>query len=60
MENIKERRIMQIGYVVKDIEKSIAEYSKRLGIGPWDIYTFCPPDLRDAGTAVNQSTINLS
>jgi glyoxalase/bleomycin resistance protein/dioxygenase superfamily protein len=48
MENIKERRIMQIGYVVKDIEKSIAEYSKRLGIGPWDIYTFCAPDLRDA------------
>ena len=48
MENIKERRIMQIGYVVTEIEKSIAEYSKRLGIGPWDIYTFCAPDLRDA------------
>ena len=48
MENIKERRIMQIGNVVKDVEKSVAEYSKRLGIGPWDIYTFCAPDLRDA------------
>jgi methylmalonyl-CoA/ethylmalonyl-CoA epimerase len=48
MENIKERRIMQIGYVVKDVEKSVAEYSKLLGIGPWDIYTFCAPDLRDA------------
>ena len=39
---------MQIGYVVKDIEKSVAEYSSRLGIGPWDIYTFCAPDLREA------------
>jgi methylmalonyl-CoA/ethylmalonyl-CoA epimerase len=48
MENIKERRIMQIGYVVKDVEKSVAEYSSRLGIGPWDIYTFCAPDLREA------------
>jgi methylmalonyl-CoA/ethylmalonyl-CoA epimerase len=48
MENIKERRIMQIGYVVKDVEKSVADYSQRLGIGPWDIYTFSAPDLRDA------------
>jgi hypothetical protein len=31
---------MQIGYVVSDIEKSIEDYSRRLGIGPWDLYTF--------------------
>ena len=48
MKNIKDRKIMQIGYVVTDVEKSVADYSKRLGIGPWDIYTFCAPDLRDA------------
>ena len=51
---------MQIGYVVKDVEKSVAEYSKRLGIGPWDIYTFCAPDFGMQSTGVNRSTINLS
>ena len=48
MLDIKNRRIMQIGYVVSGVEKSIKDYSKRLGIGPWDIYTFCAPDLHDA------------
>lgn len=48
MQDVKNRRIMQIGYVVKDIKKSIDDYSKRLGTGPWDVYTFCAPDLRDA------------
>jgi Glyoxalase/Bleomycin resistance protein/Dioxygenase superfamily len=48
MEAIINRRIMQIGYVVKDVEKSIEDYSQQLGIGPWDLYTFCAPDLRDA------------
>jgi glyoxalase/bleomycin resistance protein/dioxygenase superfamily protein len=48
MLGIKNRRIMQIGYVVRDIEKSARDYSQRLGIGPWEIYTTCAPDLRDA------------
>ena len=39
---------MQVGYVVEDIEKSIEDYSRRLGIGPWDLYTFSAPDLREA------------
>jgi hypothetical protein len=39
---------MQIGYVVRDIEKSAKDYSQRLGIGPWEIYTTCAPALRDA------------
>jgi methylmalonyl-CoA/ethylmalonyl-CoA epimerase len=45
---IQQRRIMQIGYVVRDLEKSAIEYSRRLGIGPWEVYTTSPPDLRDA------------
>jgi methylmalonyl-CoA/ethylmalonyl-CoA epimerase len=48
MQDIKNRRIMQIGYVVRDVERSIEDHSKHLGIGPWDLYTFCAPDLRDA------------
>lgn len=44
----KDRRISQIGYVVRDVGKSIEDYSKRLGIGPWDLYTFGAPDSRDA------------
>ena len=48
MQDIKKRRIMQIGYVVKDLEKSIEVYSKCLGIGPWDLYAFSAPDLREA------------
>jgi methylmalonyl-CoA/ethylmalonyl-CoA epimerase len=58
MPDIRDRRIMQIGYVVRDLEKSCLEYSKRLGVGPWDIYTFRPPDLRDAiyrGNPINHS-----
>jgi hypothetical protein len=30
---MEDRRVMQIGYVVRDIEKSIEDYSKHLGIG---------------------------
>ena len=48
MKSISDRKIMQVGYVVRDLEKSAAEYSKRLGIGPWDVYTFKAPDLREA------------
>ncbi|MCJ7634068.1 VOC family protein [Candidatus Bathyarchaeota archaeon] len=44
---IRVREITQIGLVVKDLMKSLENYWKTLGIGPWRIYTFAPPALRE-------------
>ncbi len=40
---IKVGEISQIGMVVKDLMKSLENYWKTLGMGPWRIYTFEPP-----------------
>ena len=42
------RKIIQIAQVVKDLDKTMENYYKYMGIGPWDIYTFAPPILRDS------------
>ena len=41
------RKIIQIAHVVKDIEKSMKKYHEILAIGPWSVYTFAPPALRE-------------
>jgi 4-hydroxyphenylpyruvate dioxygenase-like putative hemolysin len=41
------RKIIQIAHVVKDIEKSMMKYHEILDIGPWSVYTFAPPALRE-------------
>jgi methylmalonyl-CoA/ethylmalonyl-CoA epimerase len=43
-----ERTIIQVAHVVRDLEKAINAYSKVFGVGPWDIYTFAPPMLRES------------
>jgi len=45
---IKMGDLTQVGMVVKDLQESMERYWKLLGIGPWSIYTFAPPDLREA------------
>jgi hypothetical protein len=45
---IKLGEITQVGLVVKDLQESMERYWKLLGIGPWNIYTYAPPMLRDA------------
>jgi hypothetical protein len=45
---IKMGDLTQVGMVVKDIQESVERYWKLLGIGPWNIYTFAPPNLREA------------
>lgn len=40
--NLKLPRLGQAGVVVKDIQKAIEYYSSVFGIGPFDIYDFCP------------------
>jgi methylmalonyl-CoA/ethylmalonyl-CoA epimerase len=45
---MKERKIIQIGVVVRDMEKALKQYSRVFAAGPWDIYEFAPPDMREA------------
>lgn len=39
--------ISQVAVVVKDMMKTIKNYWKMLGLGPWSIYTFAPPGLTE-------------
>jgi len=45
---IKLGDVIQVGLVVKDLRESMERYWKLLGIGPWNIYTYAPPMLREA------------
>jgi|SRR5271157_729502 len=39
--------ISQVAMVVKDLEKSMREYTETMGWGPWTIYEYKPPRLHD-------------
>ncbi len=39
--------IAQVALVVHDLERAMETYWKVLGIGPWSIYTYAPPALRE-------------
>lgn len=38
-------QVLQVCVVTRDIDKALEEYTHRLGIGPWRVYTFEPPHL---------------
>jgi methylmalonyl-CoA/ethylmalonyl-CoA epimerase len=40
-------KINQIGFVVKDLDKSMEAYWKNFGIGPWRVYTYGFPFVKD-------------
>ncbi len=40
-------RIDQVCVVVRDLETALARYWTNLGIGPWRVYTFSAPIVRD-------------
>ena len=42
-----ERKIIQIAQVVEDIDRSMKKYYEILNIGPWEVYNFAPPVLRE-------------
>lgn len=42
-----ERKIIQIAHVVRDMDRAMKKYYEILKIGPWDVYTFAPPALRE-------------
>jgi len=39
------RQVLQVAVVVKDLQKSMERYWNLFGIGPWQVYTFQPPNL---------------
>jgi hypothetical protein len=41
------RKIVQIAHVVRDIDRAMDKYYELLDIGPWSVYTFAPPALRE-------------
>ncbi|MEM2111330.1 MAG: VOC family protein [Candidatus Bathyarchaeia archaeon] len=42
------REVNQIGIVVRDLKKTLEHYWKVLHVGPWELWTFAPPNLKDA------------
>lgn len=42
-EKVAIKQVLQVGVVVKDLQKAMEQYWNIFGIGPWHIYTFQPP-----------------
>lgn len=40
-------RVVQLGYVVRDLDAAAARYSPAWGVGEWAVHTLAPPALRD-------------
>ncbi len=45
---MQERKIIQIGIVVKDLERALKHYYETLGTGPWDIHKLDSRVMKDA------------
>lgn len=45
---MKDGDIIQIAHVVRDLDRTMKSYWEKFGIGPWDVYTFGPPAMRDS------------
>jgi catechol 2,3-dioxygenase-like lactoylglutathione lyase family enzyme len=41
------RAINQISVAVRDLDKAMANYWNTAGIGPWKVYTYAPPRVKD-------------
>lgn len=39
--------VQQVALVVRDIDAALREYTTRLGIGPWWVKVYAPPELRN-------------
>jgi methylmalonyl-CoA/ethylmalonyl-CoA epimerase len=47
IEKVPVKKVLQIGIVVKDLQKAMDMYWNIFGIGPWHIVTFQPPALHN-------------
>ncbi|MGE5605558.1 MAG: VOC family protein [Bacteroidota bacterium] len=45
---MKDGDVIQVAYVVKDLDAAMKKYWEIFKIGPWDVYTFAPPALRES------------
>jgi len=57
-ERYRVEEITQVGIVVRDLQRAMENYWKTLGIGPWRIFTYQPPTLKEPmirGKPVNYS-----
>lgn len=46
--NIKDGEIIQLAHVVEDIDATMKLYYEVFGYGPWTVYDFKPPLLRES------------
>lgn len=44
---MQEGSVIQVAYVVRDIEAAMRRHWEVCGIGPWSVYTFTPEKVRD-------------
>jgi methylmalonyl-CoA/ethylmalonyl-CoA epimerase len=44
-EKVVLKQVLQVSVVVEDLQKSMERYWDLFGIGPWEVFTFQPPDL---------------
>ena len=42
---MQERKIIQIGFVVRDLDRTLKEFQRVMGVGPWEIYHYGPPEM---------------
>jgi len=40
--------IIQVAHVVRDLDRTMRYYWETFGIGPWEVYTFAPPAVRNS------------
>jgi hypothetical protein len=44
---MSERKIIQVGIVVNDIDRAVRHYQDIFDAGPWDIYMYGPPEMKN-------------
>jgi methylmalonyl-CoA/ethylmalonyl-CoA epimerase len=45
---MKEGDIIQVAHVVRDLDAAMKYYWETFHVGPWEVYTFAPPAVRDS------------
>lgn len=45
---MQEGDLIQVAHVTRDLDRTMQFYWELMGIGPWDVYTFAPPAVRDS------------
>ncbi len=53
---MKDGSVIQIAHVVRDLDGAMKAYHESLGLGPWGVYRFAPPDVRDSEVHGKPST----